>query len=582
MKKWIKSGAETSVEQIFLRNIGAESMEEVNGWFQKSYAGKYEIKGLDEAVALANQERFKNGCVYIVGDYDADGVTATSILTIALKKAGFKHVQYRIPRRFTDGFGINETMIDEIKAETPDAENTLVLTCDNGIAQLDPLAKAKAYGFTVIVTDHHMPAKDDEGNDTLPEVDAVVDPNADAFPGQFTGYCGAGLAWRFARKLLAGSDKKLVVQLLTLAAVGTVCDVMPLREENYVIVKDGLRYMAQYGLCNTGLFALVSALGLRNHVSAHDLGFKVGPCINAASRMIDDGALLVVKQFAEPKAFEELVTSAEYLMELNEKRKEAKREGMDKANQAIASECLFGDAPLVLNVPGVGKGIIGLLASTLAENNRVPAFVFTDSENGLLQGSARGFGEYNVKEELDKVQDLLEHYGGHAGAAGLTIKAENLDLLRNELIENLALEGGLKIVEEDTILFDLEITAAQMAEAEAEAEKYEPYGEGNPAPVFKVTGFNTVPRYGAYKKLMGADGSTVKLWSAYGTAVGFGLADQIKEDSPKKLELIGTLSNSYFGSSKPELQLEFADVRVLDLQKVTTPLAARLAMMAAK
>lgn len=571
---WIKRGTETTIKDVFLRNIGASSLETINDWFRKSYADQYRIDGMQQAVEMALS--FKDRPVTIVGDYDADGVTATSIMRIILRYARFSDVRFRIPKRFSEGYGINNAIIDEIASY-----GGLIITVDNGIAQSEAIARAKGKGLTVIVTDHHLPAVDEEGTPTLPPADLIIDPNAVAGSADFNGYCGAGLAFRFAQEMLKviGKNNAILASLQSLAAVGTIADVMALREENYVIVRNGLSHMTD-SYCNPGLQALISALGLRYHVDAHDVGFKIAPCINAASRMYDDGAMYPVILFSDYVTWDLQVQHAEFLVKVNEERKAAKAEGLAKAHQIIDDECLYGDTPLVLQVPDVREGIIGIIAGSLAEEFKVPAFVFTNTEDGLLKGSARSYGNYDVKSELDKIRSLFTAYGGHTGAAGMTLKPENFDEMKSSLIENLDAEGTYEAEEITDIPYDLEISAAEVPAALKELNKYAPFGEGNPNIVFKVTGFSTVPRYGAYKKLLGADGSTVKLWSASSTAIGFGLADRLKNaDSPKLMDLVGTLSDSYFTSKDPTHQIEFVDFTLHELETKVTPLAAKLAAM---
>ncbi len=561
---WIKRGKESTPEEVFFRNIGVSSFEEINEWHRKSFAGKYRIDGIKDAVELAL--RFKEAPVTIVGDYDADGVTSTSILYLALEWAGFKNVSFRIPRRFTEGFGINPAIIDEIRSG-------LVITCDNGVAQLEAIQKAKDKGLTVIILDHHLPATSPTGDPVMPPADIIIDPNAIPGSADFAGYCGAGLCYRFAMQMLADKPS-LSRRLLALAAIGTVADVMDLRQENYILVRSGLKLLEDPRTCPSGLFALASALNLR-HVSAKDVGFKIGPCINASSRMKDDGAADVVKLLVSEDSYVTLLPAAERLVEINEKRKTAKKEGLAKAKDVIAKNVLYGETPLMLVVPDVQEGIIGIIAGQLAEEYKVPSIVLTDLGDGVLRGSARSVEGFDIKAALDECADLLVKYGGHTGAAGLSLRPDDFPAFKERM---LSLAEGFVPVSCDDIFYDLEIDSKEIPSMIERIEKFGPYGQGNPDIVFKIRDFAAIPKAGSYKKAVGDDG--VKLFSTSVTAIGFGMAERMgKIAEPKRLDMVGVLSTNWFGG-KGEAQLEFEDFELKQIEKVETPLAAKLKAMA--
>ena len=567
---WKKRDERSTLKDIFLRNINASSLDDINAWFTKSYENKFFLDCIDKAVEIV--KGFNNKPVTIVGDYDADGVTATSILTLALRWCGFKNVKYRIPKRFSEGFGINSTIIDEIN-------DGLVITCDNGVAQLDAIRQAKAKGLTVVILDHHEPAVID-GVAVLPLADVIVDANAGT-KADFKGYCGAGVCLKFARALFAefGLSEKLYLKLLGLAAIGTVADVMELRGENYVFVRNGLKYLLNANFNTFGTNALIKACGCDKVLTAHDIGFKIGPVINASSRMKDDGAKDVVELLIyEGRDMSLAVSKAEKLCALNDVRKGEKRVGLEKAHEIIKENCMYGDIPLVINVPDVKEGVIGILAGSLCEEYKVPAIVVTETEPGILKGSARSCGNCNIKDELDKVSELLLRYGGHAGAAGLSLEASNLDAFRDALCENIA-ENGFEMESCDDTFYDVEIEASQIPETIEALKKYEPFGEGNSPIVFKVNGFDVIPRGNAYKSFMG-DGSIVKIYGKESTAIGFNMAEKLSGyEKPKKLELVGSLSENYFNGAVT-LQIEFSDCKVINVEMIETPLAARLKDMA--
>lgn len=423
---WIKRGKEKTIQEVFMRNIGVESLQEINSWVIKGRDFMYHIDNLKEAVQFALT--YKNKPVRICGDYDADGVTATAILYMALVWAGFKDVAYRIPKRFSEGFGINRIMIDEL---LENAGPGLIITCDNGVAQAEVINYAKEKGFAVIIIDHHQPEVK-AGKPVLPEADFIIDPHAIENSADFNGYCGAGLSYRFACELL-DEDRACCKVLRGLAAIGTVADVMELREENYYIVRYGLPVLCSATLTSTGTYALMSALGLSANLTAHDVGFKVGPTINACSRMKDDGAKDAVEMLLFYGNYTNAIAKAEKLVEVNSLRKQAKAKTLKKAQEIIAEQCMFADCPIVLNIPDALEGIIGIIAGALCEKYKVPAIVTTNVAEGFLKGSGRSCGDFDMKAGLDTCSELLLRYGGHKGAAGLSLNPENIDPLREAL-----------------------------------------------------------------------------------------------------------------------------------------------------
>ena len=561
--KWTKKDSCETIRDVFLRNIGAKDISEINDWFIRSRAEKYRLNDVDAASGLIR--RFKDKSVTIVGDYDADGICASSIILLSLRYLGFKNVRVRIPKRFSEGYGLSQKIIDEI-------DNGLIITVDNGITAINEIESAKEKGLAVIVTDHHLP----ETEGKLPDADIVIDPKALPTSADFDGYCGAGIAYKLACRMLDEHEdgNRIKKMLLPFAGIASVTDVMPLREENYVFVKDSLSKLTDQRYLTTGLYALICALNLSHHVSSKDIGFKIGPSINAASRMKDDGADDVLRLLTFNGSYEEAVKMAEALVAVNEDRKEAKKTGLEKAHQIIEENCLFGDAPLVINIPDIQPGIIGIIAGSLADEFKIPAFVLSGS--GILKGSARTHGNYNVKEALDKVSELLEGYGGHVGAAGLSVSEEKFKELRAALQENFSKDGyELTATGNNEYVYDLAISAKDIPKAVSEVSSYEPFGEGNPEIRFKVDNFVALPKYGDYYKTMG-NGTVVKLSSVNASAIGFGLADRFSDPkSSKDLDLVGTLSENYFGGTR-EAQIEFMDFIQKKPESIETPLAMRL------
>ena len=554
-----KRGTESTVKDVFLRNIGLSDLAQANAWFKKSIENNYHIDGLQEAADKLLEYKAKP--VTIIGDYDVDGITATAILYLAFRQSGFKKVSYRIPKRFSEGYGINMNIIDEV-------DEGLIITVDNGIAQNDVIKAAKDKGLYVIVTDHHLPNVEN-GKTVLPEADIVIDPNAIEESADFNGYCGAGIACKLGT-LIAGQKYKRTFQAF--AALGTVADVMELKEENYVIVRNGLKYLLDSRLITTGLYALISSLGLNRNITATDIGFKIAPCLNAFSRMKDDGAMDAVRLVTFNGDYPKAVSLAEEAIKNNDERKKAKNIALATAERIIKDEGMYSDNPLVLNIPDVNEGLIGIIAGSLSDKYKVPCFVMTEVGDGYCKGSARGAGNYNVKGNLDKVSGLMERYGGHVGAAGFLIKHSNISILRDRLNE---LNTDFECEDKgDTSLYDLEIKASEIPATIEELKKYAPYGEGNPEIVFKIKDFSTVPVAGKYKNAIG-DGSIIKLHSKYADALGFDMAGRMYGYEPHKLLLIGTLSDNYYGDTITH-QIMFYDFSPIKTEAKTTSLASKL------
>lgn len=572
MYTWTKNAdVPTTLEQWFLRNMNKTSLDEVNEMFVKRRSGGYKISKLTEAVNFTLSDKARP--VRVMGDYDCDGVTSTSIMVLALKAAGFKNVSYDIPRRFSEGYGLNLAMVERMP------ENALVITVDNGISAIEPLSAAKAKGASIIILDHHLAGVDDNGNTVLPEADYIIDPEALPGSADYDGYCGAGLAFRFAEDMLCGenADPKydrnsaLIKMLEALAAVGTVADVMKLTEENYVIVREGLSLLKYPSTMTAGLAELVKRLNLGGHICAKDIAFSIGPTVNAASRMKDDGALDAVKVLSFTGKQEEIAPLVNELIARNGARKTARDEALAKADEILSETDVR--APLVVVLPGVPEGVIGPVAGTLAEEYSMPAFVLTTTGDGVLRGSARTFGSYNIKENLDNVKPLLLKYGGHAGAAGLSLEEGNVAAF-TEALQNTYTGAGEVPAE---IMYDYEISAAEEPANEAELAKYEPWGEGNPLPVFKVTGMTVIPTGGHRVSVIN---DRVKLYGPNDlVASGYrlkGLTEELGE--PLSVDVVGPISTRYW-MGKESHNIDMLDAKPHKAEMKRTALAAMLAGM---
>ncbi len=547
--KYVKRTQCQNVQELFLNNLGVSSLDEVTTWFRRYKEDSYDIKGID-TIELMIRQLPKDTPVIIAGDYDVDGVTSSAIMFLTLTWLGFKNVKIYIPNRFTDGFGLNEKAFALY-------DHGLIFTVDNGIAQVEAVAKAKQLGYKVIVTDHHEPSVDENGNAAIPGADVVIDPNA--IPGQadFNGYCGAGIAFKIARRLLNNDTEKRQI-LLSLACLGTVCDVMELREENYVFVRNGLKCLKRRNTTTAGTYALVQAFNAADTLTAHDCGFLLGPAINAVSRMLGEATEAVdLLKFDGP--YEKARISAIKLVEINNRRKEQTQIAYRELKEVIDKTSLKNQAPIVVYLPGISEGLVGILAGKVAEEYQVPAIILSDSsEKDVLKGSARSLNGYHMKDHLDLVSTLLLNYGGHKEAAGLTLLSSNLDEFRNAL---LGFNDYIRISSDNVIEYDLDLRPEDIKKTLEEMSMYEPYGEGNEAPVFRIESYKLKPnKYGKLKQLCGNDLQTVRLENTFANAIGFNMAKYSEEiDESTEVSLYGTLFwNNFNGKRSP--QIEFIGV----------------------
>lgn len=543
-----------SIKEVVLANVG---MSEEEFMIPKAHYHIDHIK--DAAQMLKNAGELKQ-MINIVGDYDVDGISASSILALTFKNCGWDY-RVRLPKRFSEGYGISEAMIDEI-------ESGLIITVDNGIAASEVIQKAKDKGLMVIVTDHHLP----DASGIIPDADIVIDPNAIEGSADFKSYCGAGLAYKLAQEIL-GENHEMMPKLLSLAAIATVADVMPLVGENRFIVKNGLKTIVSRKDRTMGLGALVDECKFGSYISAKNIAFKIGPMLNAPGRLEDDGAMVSYDLLTSDNSYAEAAIKAAKLSEMNETRKRAKDEGSKSLEKNMVDNCLFCENPLIFYEPGLLEGLVGILAGQFAEKYQVPCFVFTDSdEPDILKGSGRSYGGINIKELLDHNAHLIHKYGGHAEAAGVSVKREQFYDFKDALVCELA---GTEIKVDDTIYYDLVIDASEIGKTLDELEKYAPYGEGNPEIVFYIKNFSVL---GA--KYM-QEGASVRLTGGGANAVCFDMGKKYQDmGEPKVVDIIGTLARNSFMSNISNQVEAMEIIPITATPKATTNMAELLAKMA--
>ena len=444
------------------------------------------LKDVELAVRILIEKIQAGRRIRIIGDYDIDGVCSTAILYMALRRVGAQ-VDYEIPDRIRDGYGINVMIIE---AAFRDGIDTL-LTCDNGIAAVEEIRRAKELGMTVIITDHHEVLNVD-GEEIKPAADAVVDPKQKDCPYPNPEICGAVVAWKLVKLLYeaCGVGEQEWMELLELAAVATVGDVMRLQDENRIIVREGLKRIGSTK--NIGLRKLAEKNNLDlNHLTAYHIGFVIGPCLNAGGRLQTAKmalALLLCGMDGEngPDAPQPEEVQAEAgrlaleLKELNDKRKAMTLEGTEAAS-ALVDQHYQNDKVLVLFLPDCHVSLAGIIAGRLREKYQKPSLVLTRAENGA-KGSGRSIETYHMFQGLVEVRDLLTKFGGHPMAAGFSLSEENIGEFRRRLNEN------ARLTEEDftaKIWIDVPMPLEYITEELVEEFKVlEPFGQGNEKPLF--------------------------------------------------------------------------------------------------
>lgn len=436
------------------------------------------LKDMDRTVDILRSKAAEGKRIRIVGDYDIDGVCSTYLLYRALNRIGAV-ADYEIPDRIKDGYGINESIIRAAAEEGIDT----ILTCDNGIAAVEQIRLAKELGLTVLITDHHDIMQED-GQDILPPADSVVNPKQEACHYPYQEICGGLVAYKLVEALYeaCGIPKEEWLSMLEFAAIATVGDVMKLQDENRIIVKEGLKRIA--GTKSVGLLKLIEKNNLdQEHISAYQIGFVIGPCLNAGGRL-QTARLALSLLLCEDE--EEADRMALELKELNDQRKTMTKEGTEKAVEQV--EAKYGnDKVLVVYLPECHESLAGIIAGRLREQYQKPSFVLTDAE-GCVKGSGRSIEQYHMFEGLVKVKELLLKFGGHPMAAGLSLDRENVDEFRRRLNED------AKLTEEDfvkKIWIDAAMPLEYIDEPLIEELEYlEPFGQGNEKPLFAQKSLN--------------------------------------------------------------------------------------------
>ena len=465
---------------IVNREINDENL--LNSYINPTYKYLHEsinMKDIKKAVEIIKDKINSNKKIRIIGDYDVDGIISVYILYTALKECG-ANVDYEIPDRIKDGYGINKNIVKIAYDEGIDT----VITCDNGISAIEQIEYAKKLGLTVIVTDHHdVPFVEEDGVRTFisSNADAIINPKQTECNYPFKSICGAGVAFKLMEALYEelGMGKDECYKLIEFVAIATVCDVVDLIDENRIFVKNGLEMLNNTK--NLGIQELKKATGLEDkEITAYHLGFVIGPCLNASGRLDSAKKGLELLLMEDEEDARNLAVE---IVELNDARKNMTKEGVDKAVDIIESTDIKNDDILVVYIPDIHESLAGIVAGRIKERYNKPTIILTKSEEGV-KGSARSIEEYNMFEGLLACKDLLDKFGGHPMAAGLSLQENKIDVLRNDLNTKCALtEDDLtKKIMIDASL-PLEYLNLNLIE---ELNLLEPFGKGNSKPVFGV------------------------------------------------------------------------------------------------
>ena len=435
------------------------------------------LKDIDKAVEIISEKIDQGVRIRIIGDYDIDGVTATYILLKGFKRLG-ANVDTYIPDRIADGYGIHDHLIQQAK----DDGINLIVTCDNGISAAEQITFANSLGMTVVVTDHHeIPFEDTEDGRIykLPPAAAIINPKQPSCAYPSKNICGAVVAMKlvFALYERYGVPENEKEDYLEPAAIATVGDIMDLQGENRILVKEGLARLSHTN--NKGLKALIRAIGLEDQkISSYDIGFRLGPCINASGRLDTAMRSLALLQCEDE---EEAARLANDLKALNDSRKALTELGTEAAYKLIEGSELKNDRVMVVFLPECHESLAGIIAGRIREKYHKPAFVLTRGENSV-KGSGRSIECYSMYEELVKCDSLLIQYGGHPMAAGLSIAEENVDIFRRLLNENCTLTEADLIPK---IVIDVPMPISYINKnLIRQLSVLEPFGKGNGKPLF--------------------------------------------------------------------------------------------------
>lgn len=559
--KWLRKGAYNTVKELVQANTGMSANDLAYD------ARRYHYPGIKEAAELF-MDHIKHGSKILVWcDYDTDGVDCKFIMSYTLARPmKIRNIEIICPGRYSDGYGIKPSIVEQF------AGTDLLVLCDNGIAAIEAVDLAREMGMDVIILDHHDP-RVIEGQVVMPNANVIVDPHltggyimdgAGNQIGEFRDLCGAGITWYFTHEVrsmcdwMSDKQKWYLDQIAYIGATfGTVGDVVDLKDDNRRIVKQGITNLNK-GMGTSGIRQLMYKLYL-NNVSSMDIGFLISPIINASGRLEDTGAnriaALLCTDANDEGAKKALYAEVDRAIDVNKKRKAMTKESVERVVENY--EANGGNDPFIVCYDEYTvSGIVGLVASELVNRYHRPALVFAPSgkDDGVIKGSGRSVEGIGIKGLLDQIQQYLTTYGGHPMACGASLLIDNLDAFGD------AVNAITPVLDtSDAIMYDLECAYTEAATKLAEQEQFEPYGAGNPQPVYRINGVELCePEY------MGGNSQHVKFQTKDADILWFD-GRKAYEDlgSPKMVDMLVTMSYHEF-KDQVTVQMQVIDMKPAD------------------
>lgn len=559
--KWLRKGAYNTIKELVQANTGMSANDLAYD------ARRYHYPGIKEAADLF-MDHIKHGSKILVWcDYDTDGVDCKFIMSYTLARPmKIRNIEILCPGRYSDGYGIKPSIVEQF------AGTDLLVLCDNGIAAIEAVDLAREMGMDVIILDHHDP-RVIEGQVVMPNANVIVDPHLTGGYimdwtgnqiGEFRDLCGAGITWYFTHEVrsmcdwMSDKQKWYLDQIAYIGATfGTVGDVVDLKDDNRRIVKQGITNLNK-GMGTSGIRQLMYKLYL-NNVSSMDIGFLISPIINASGRLEDTGAnriaALLCTDANDEGAKKALYVEVDRAIDVNKKRKAMTKESVERVVENY--EANGGNDPFIVCYDEYTvSGIVGLVASELVNRYHRPALVFAPSgkDDGVIKGSGRSVEGIGIKGLLDQVQQYLTTYGGHPMACGASLLIDNLDAFGD------AVNAITPVLDtSDAIMYDLECAYTEAATKLAEQEQFEPYGAGNPQPVYRINGVELCePEY------MGGNSQHVKFQTKDADILWFD-GRKAYEDlgSPKMVDMLVTMSYHEF-KDQVTVQMQVIDMKPAD------------------
>ena len=529
---WKKVTCGNSVEEFVFEKTGKSIAQIIH------MVPEYRIYRLNEVKNALFEAKLRNMLVTLVSDFDDDGIQSTLIMTYIFAAIGLKY-QLIIPKRFSEGYGLSMKIIERV----PDGG--LLVTIDNGIKAIEPIAEAKRKGMKVIIMDHH------EAGAELPAADIIVDPKA-VGEADYTEYCGAGIAYKLAEEIF-GKYHPIMKKLSCFAAIGTIGDSVEILEDNRKIVIDGLENMKR-GKGSEGLKMLLEAQRFSEGSSATDIAFNIVPVLNACGRLKDDGAKMGVVALID--GGQEKREKINELLDMNDLRKKLVEEAISRID--LSAMATSKDRSIFVVDNQISLGIVGIVAGKISEYTNKPAFVLAkDETTGFYKGSARSKNDdYSLAGLMEAHAELFVGFGGHLKAAGLTMKEENIMVFKDAIEKELP-----DVVFDDAIPYDIEVLEADFPTVAAQIISLEPFGEGNPAPVIRMQ-MNI-----DYFSVIGKNKDTLKFTGFGYEAIMFHAGEKIEKiaalpEHISVIDLIGKVGVNVF-RDKRTTQINITDFVVL-------------------